>query len=72
MRYWTLTQIGKKIGSDIIAPKGDRTKIVQYLYNVKSASTDEIAMHCGIPSARIGTMLSLMARKGIVKELSNG
>ena len=67
MRHYRLTKKGKQIAK---APVQKRDILLDYLYENKSVSYEELTMVFG--KGRIVRMLKEKAKKGLVEEVSDG
>lgn len=67
---YKLTKLGKRVAGSILP--GKRDAILDYLYDQKTASPEEIANATGMDVARVKFLLKRFRRRRLVEELTRG
>ncbi len=72
MKIYTLTQLGSRLARSTNNPNTSNWRVVHYLDGMGHGTSDQIADHIGVPNDELAGSLSLLRRKGVIKEISGG
>lgn len=69
MKIYQITNLGIRLARSIKNPDAPTTKILVYLDNRGSATTDQIINYTGMDGGTIGSAIRKMKGMGIIKEV---
>jgi len=68
-KVWKLTKTGKKIAGSSLPSRRD--KLLDYLYEAKTATTEELGLHSG-GGEEARSVVNRYERKGLIQEYEKG